>query len=169
MNTQTHMSQSAKLIYSDVAQKAIEAGCRNHHRFRVVGSGGVPEKPFYQGGWWFEPVREPPAGKEILDVLKRSGVVYKGIVVAHEVTLVEVPEKQETKTEDFKIHPNNPSIPNELAVADILGSALAVFGSVLLVVVPVFLELFVQMILIDPAVIVVLEDNTWLEICFYYE
>src|SRR6266496_4739773 len=162
MNVQTYMSQSVKLVYSDAARKAIEAGRHNHYRFRVIGSGEVPEKSFYQGAWWFEPVREPPAGKEILDVLKRSGVAYKGIVVAHEVTLVEVPEKQETKKEDFKVHQNNPSIPNELPVADILGSALTVFGSALLVVVPVLLELFVQMILIDPAVIVVLEDNTWL-------
>ena len=88
MNTQTYMSQEVKLVYSDMAQQAIELGYVRHYRFRVVGSGEVPKKPFYQGSWWFEPVNEPPFGKEILDYLKQSGVAYKGIVVAHEVSLV---------------------------------------------------------------------------------
>ena len=160
MDTQTYMSQEVKLVYSEAAQTAIDLGRMYHYRFRVVGSGPVPEKPFYQGAWWFEPVLEPPAGKNILELLNRSGVAYKGIVVAHEVSLVEVPAAKEKEISDFKIA--SPSIPNDTAWGETIATGL-------LFMVPLMIELFTQLIMLDPAVIVVFEDDVWVEICFYYE
>ncbi len=157
MNTQTYMSQEVKLVFSEAAQKAIEIGRRYHYRFRVVGSGEVPEKPFYQGAWYFEPVLEPPVGKNILDLLKRSGVAYKGIVMAHEVSLVEAPAVKENEKTDFKIA--LPSIP----ATDIVEIVAKIAMGMAMVAAFIFLA-----ILRDPAVIIVLEDDTWLETCNYY-
>lgn len=156
MNTQTYMSQEVKLVFSEAAQKAIEVGSQYHYRFRVVGSGELPEKPFYQGAWWFEPVLEPPVGKNILDLLEQSGVAYKGIVVAHEVSLVEAPAVEEKQKTEIAL----PSIPaNE--ITEIVGAiAMGIFA----VVGFIFLA-----ILKDPAVIVILDDGVWLEVCNYYE
>jgi hypothetical protein len=168
MATQTYMSQQeVKLIYSEAAQEIIEIGRKHHYRFRVIGSGLVPEKPFYQGAWWFETVLEPPAGKNILDLLNRYGVAYKGIVVAHEVSLVEVPDVKEKEKTDFKIAA--PSIPATQISESAMNNVMTAVAAGVVAFVGLLGLLLVELVLHDPAVIVVLEDDTWLEIANYYE
>jgi hypothetical protein len=148
MNTQT------KLYFSEVAERAIKEGEKHLYRFKIVGYGPVPEKPYNQGFWYIEPVAKPPRGARRIKLLMDAGVRIKGIVVAHEA-----------KTDDFKI--NLPSIPNE-TWREIGEIALKVFLGMGLVVGFIALA-FLNICLNDPAVIVILEDNTWLEVENYYE
>ena len=100
MNTQ--IKPQVKFVYSDVAQRAIEIGRKNHMRFNVVGYGKVPDKPFFRGKWWFEPVKEAPEiAKSRISILKSAGITFKGFMIAHEIELV---ESKEEKT-DFKASP----------------------------------------------------------------
>lgn len=148
MNTKT----KTQFIYSDLAEKAIEIGRQKHWRFKVVGYGQVPNRPFYRGAWWFEPVKELPDGKDRLDALRASGIDFKGFVVAHEVVLVET--KPETK-----IQTQTPDI------LPVLGDVFKIVGQVTLS----LLLLTAQAVLIDPALIVILEDGTWLEVMTWYD
>ncbi len=142
-------------IISYEAKKAIAVGRRNHWRFRVTGQGELPKESAYKNEWWFEPVTDPEYGKERLAALRRAGVRFKGIVIAHEAPRLLVAPKEP----DFKI---NPSIPASNMSTNDLASDLAM-GLVLLI------SVFFQAILLDPALIVVLEDGTWLEVMTWYE
>ena len=155
MDTKTQV----KFVYSEIAQEAIEIGRKHHMPFSVVGYGEIPTRPFYRGKWWFEPVKEAPekARKQIA-VLKASGITFKGYIVAHEIELL---EKKEEKL-DFKVQPSIP--PSNKTGSDFLVSALKftlTAGFVMIAMLP--------MVLIDPVIIGVCEDGTWLNILTYYK
>ena len=154
METKTQI----KFMYSEVAEKAIEIGRKHHMPFFIVGYGEIPTRPFFRGKWWFEPVKEAPekARKQIA-VLNASGITFKGYIIAHEIELVE--KKEEIK--DFKILPSITS--THKSGSDFLASALKftlTAGLVMLAMIP--------MALIDPVIIGVCEDETWLNILTYY-
>lgn len=139
------------MLITNQARKSILIGRQNHWRFKVVGSGDLPEVPTYKENWWFEPTTTPDMGRERIEALRASGVQIKGILIAHEAPKLLPAPKAEPKPEpkqDFKISP---------IVSQITEFLLA------------FLLLFVQVILIDPALIVVLDDGTWLEVMTWYE
>lgn len=142
-------------IISHTAKQAVDLGNRQHWRFRVIGQGEVPTEPSYRDQWWFEPVTETMHGKDRLDALRRAGVRFKGMLIAHEAPrLLTAP-----KDSDFKI---NPSIPASQSSMDGLAERLAM-GLALLV------GFAFQAMLSDPALIVILEDQTWLELATWYE
>jgi hypothetical protein len=144
-------------IISSEAKRAIDLAYKEHWRFRVVGHGELPKEPSYKDQWWFIPTADPEHGKDRIDVLRRAGVRFKGIVVAHEAPRMLVAPKEP----DFKINPS-PSIPATNKSTGDLASGLAM-GLVLLI------SVVFQALLLDPALIVVLEDGTWLEVTTWYE
>jgi len=156
MDTKTQV----KFVYSEIAQEAIEIGRKHHMPFSVIGYGEIPTRPFFRGKWWFEPAKEAPekARKQIA-VLKASGITFKGYLVAHEIELI---EKKEEKT-DFKIIQSSIP-PTQKSGSDFLASALKftfTAGLVMFAMLP--------MALIDPVIIGVCEDGTWLSILTYYK
>lgn len=145
---------NTKIISRD-AKRAVELGRKEHWRFRVIGQGEVPMEPSYRDHWWFQVITDPTHGKDRLEALRRAGVRFKGIVLAHEAPLL----LSAPKEPDSKI---NPSIPAYQSSTDGLVLGLAM-GLVLLA------RVVFQAILSDPALIVVLEDGTWLEVATWYE
>lgn len=142
-------------IISYEARKAVQVGYDNHWRFRVVGQGDVPEKSYYKDEWIFDPVEAPVVAQDRLSALRRSGVQIKGFVIAHEAPrLLSAPAP---KT-DFKVASTPDILPD-------VGTAIGKIATGLLW---VFLFIF-QVALLDPALIVVLEDGTWLEVMTWYE
>ena len=142
-------------LISHEARKAVQVGYDNHWRFRVVGQGEVPEKAFYQDEWIFDPVQVPVVAQDRISALKRSGIHIKGFVVAHEAPrLLTAPAPKP----DFK----NGLTPDILPDTNQLFSNL-IQGLLF------FVTLILQVALLDPAVIVVLEDGTWLEVMTWYE
>ena len=145
-------------IISQQARQAILAGRRIHQRFKVVGHGDLPEEPFYKDEWWFETIQTmPDKGKACLEELQRAKVHIKGMVIAHEAPRLLTAPKATPKKEDFEV-PANPILPAVEVVA-------SVFVTILLVV----FGLAFRAVLLDPALIVVLEDGTWLEVMTWYE
>lgn len=92
--------------------------------------------------WVYETVEVPQVGKDRIDALRRAGVRINGFVVGHEAPRLLTAPKEEKK-HDFKITPV--SIPD---LSWMLELVVTLFFSALL----------------DPALIVVLEDGTWLEV-----
>ena len=146
-----------KTLISPEAKRAIDLAYKEHWRFRVVGQGEVPTTPSYKDQWWFIPTSDPEHGKDRIEALRRAGVRFKGIVVAHEAPKMLVSPKEP----DFKINPS-PSIPASNTSASDLAGGL-VMGLALLI------SVVFQALLLDPALIVILEDDTWLEVLTWYE
>ncbi|MBL8049618.1 MAG: hypothetical protein JNM46_00210 [Anaerolineales bacterium] len=143
-------------IISYEARRAIQVGYKNHWRFRVVGQGEVPVQPFYKDEWVFEPVNVPQVAQDRIETLKRFGFSFKGFVIAHEAPrLLPAPAP---KKQDFK---NNQTVGILPDVEALLGNLLK--GLLF------FLTFIFQVALLDPALIVVLEDGTWLEVMTWYE
>ena len=145
-------------LISHEARKAIQVGYENHWRFRVVGIGGVPEKSYYRDEWVYEPTEAPQSAQDRLDVLKGSGIGIKGFVIAHEAPRLLSAPATAPKKQDFKNNQTDGIVPDTSEVVSKL-----VQGFVF------FLALIFQAALLDPALIVVLEDGTWLEVMTWYE
>jgi len=143
-------------IISYEARRAIQIGYNNHWRFRVVGQGEVPTESFYRDEWVFEPVAIPQVAQDRIEVLKRFGFRFKGFVIAHEAPrLLSAPTP---KKQDFKNNQTSHILPD---TQRLLGNLIQGF---------VFFFAFIfQVALLDPALIVILEDGTWLEVMTWYE
>lgn len=145
-------------IISQQTRQALAVGMTNLWLFRVVGTGEVPNEPTYRDKWWFEPLTAqniPSEGKRRLDALRKARVPIKGVVYAHEAPKLLMAPKPPKP--DFKIS----SSDIVTALGDVARVILTVFG--------VVFALFFQAILVDPALIVVLEDGTWVEVMTWYE
>jgi len=143
-------------LISYEARKAVQVGYKNHWRFRVVGQGEVPKESFYRDEWVYEPIKAPQVAQDRIQTLKQSGIRFKGFVIAHEAPrLLSAPAP---KKQDFK---NNPT-------KEILPDVEALFGNLINGLL-FFFTLIFQVALLDPALIVVLEDGTWLEVMTWYE
>lgn len=143
-------------IISPEARKAILVGRQNHWRFKVVGQGGVPQKPFYKDEWVFElQTTTPDIGQDRINALRASGVRFKGFLVAHEAPRLLSAPKVAQNANDVKKR-SSEILPERQ------------FGFIAEFVV-IFLQIFFQALLLDPALIVVLEDGTWLEVMTWYE
>lgn len=124
-------------IISYQARQAIAIGRKNHWRFSVT------EK---RDEWVYETVEVPQVGLDRIDALRRAGVRINGFVVGHEAPRILTAPKEEKK-HDFKITPV--SIPD---LSFLFEFAFLIVGAVF------------RAVLLDPALIVVLEDGTWLEV-----
>ncbi len=149
-------------IISPEARKAIAVGEKRHWKFRVVGLGEIPDSPAYKDQWWFLPNAEPMHGKDRLEALKRAGVKMKGIVVAHEAPrLLPAPEAVSNAPTE-----NGADLDRSIPATDSLGTLAEGLAMGLILLVGVA---FQAMAAVDPALIAVLEDGTWLEVCTWYE
>lgn len=163
MFSQTAFSTNKGLIYSQEALKAIKIGCVNHMWFKVVGCGGFPHEPYYKDEWWFVPLKPgeiiPPEGEIRLELLRGAGVRIKGLVIAHEAPKVlPAPKPGDKEKQKTNTATSSTLLPILEVITAVLGAIFMVFGMIL-----------IRAILIDPALIVVLEDGTWLEIMTWYE
>ena len=150
-------------IISPEAKRAIDLAYKEHWRFRVIGQGEIPQEPSYKDQWWFQPITEPEKGRDRIAALRRAGVPIKGLVIAHEAPrLLSAPKEPDFKTSS--------SIPaSNKTTSDLVNTAAGELAGGLAVGLVLVLSLVFEAILIDPALIVVLEDGTWLEVLTWYE
>ncbi|MBE0649912.1 MAG: hypothetical protein IH595_03625 [Bacteroidales bacterium] len=152
---------NTQIVHSVEARKAISLGLQLHQCYKVVGQGELPTEPIYKNEWWFETwtTQEiPEEGIRRLEALKKAGIAIKGVIVAHEAPRLLAAEKKVEKKPDFKIS-------RSTDILTFLGSLASVFVMLAMFVVSAFF----QAVLIDPALIVVLKDGTWLEVMTWYE
>ena len=145
-------------IITNEARKVLLLGLQNHMIFRVVGSGEAPHEPVYKDEWWFERLdgqNIPLEGKRRLEVLRRAGIHIQDVIVAHEAPrLLTAPKKER----DSKISPPK-------GILTFLVTLASVYVQLVLFVVAILF----QTVLIDPALIVVLKDGSWIEVVTWLE
>jgi hypothetical protein len=140
-------------LLSPSALRALKVGQDNHWRFRIVGQGDVPREPVYRDEWWFKALREvPESAVGRLLALRRAGLKFKGVVIAHEAPR-QLTAPVEPK-EDFK---NTNILPALQDAGAVLGQIFLFMGSLMVAA------------MVDPALIVVLDDGTWVEVMTWYE
>jgi hypothetical protein len=165
MSAEVHMNKQM-IVYSQYANKAITAGRKQGMRFQVVNQRGVPDEPFYEDGWWYEILKSDSQYithsdlQERLKVIRASGVPIKELIIAHEAPKLltapiaeNKPEKTSTDT-DVSFD----ATPVVEAIVGVLGAILIVVGVI-----------FVAAIRIDPALIAVLPDGTFLQVATWYD
>ncbi len=130
------------IVPSKLARQAVSVGFKNHWRFRVVGEAS------YKKEWRMETIPEAPRmAQERLEALKSAGITFQSFVIAHEAPrLLKAPEFIKEKVKALQ--------PSSFPIGEVLAF---------------IFTLFFQAILLDPALIVVLEDGTWLEVMTWYE
>jgi len=152
------------LIYSPYATQAIAEGRKQGMRFRAIDQREVPPEPFYEDEWWYEILDSEytisSQVRERLKVIRESGVPIKELIIAHEAPrLLTAPIKEKEQKESVAdTNHDFDATPIVQAIVSVLGAFLAVVGSI-----------FVAAIRIDPALIAVLPDNTWLEVATWYD
>jgi hypothetical protein len=142
--------------------KALTLARKNHWWFRVIGTGSMISSPKYQDGWWLVPINEdktiiPKNALQRVEKLKQDGIRIQGVIVAHEAPkLLCAPAK-----EPFKIDTE--------AISKTVGEVAAVLARILATMFGILFYMMAAGILVDPALIVVLEDGTNLEVMSWYE
>jgi hypothetical protein len=131
---------------------------------RVVGQGDVPPEPFYLDEWWYSRLTAestiPAEGVRRINALVRGGVPIECLMIRHEAPrLLTAPkeEKQAVKEKpDADVSFN--TFPVLEVILTVLGAIFAVFGYI-----------FITAVHLDPAIIAVLPDGTWLEVVAWYD
>ncbi len=137
---------------------AMDVARSNHWQFRVWGTGPVPTEPIYTDSWWLLPAGAaeiPESGQERIAALKRAGIPIKAAVVGHEAPKALLAPKEQPGAESGS-RQTAQSITSS-GGGFILEGLLMLFG------------LTVQAMLVDPALVVILEDGTWLEVMTWLE
>ena len=150
------VSTQLAFYYSQTAEKAIELGRAHGWHFKVVGHAPAPTKPFYLGKWWYEPVTTTPKGMDRLYALQKAGIKWSGMMIGHELYFSEVEEPKPAAPP--RILKNNDILPAVGVIAGV--AAMGLIGA---------LSIIGRLILIDPALVIVLQDDTWLEIVTWVE
>lgn len=161
------------MILTETVREAVCIGRKNHWWFRVVGNGEMITQPVYKDGWWLIPTpldsTDIAKARKRIDALKSTGIPIQGVVVAHEAPrLLCAP-----KASDRPLVTQSAAQMALAVLKGVLLGTLTLASAVVLIttILPVLgsVVLLAGLVLIDPAIIVVLEDGTWLEVLTYYE
>lgn len=160
----TKHPSSFPIVHSRYATEALTIARRNGMTMRVVGQGDVPLEPFYRDEWWYSLLDGestiPAEGVRRIDALRKGGVAITALMIRHEAPrlLTATKEEKQVKKERPESYIAFAAFPVLGAIVGVLGAVLAVFGF-----------LFVMTIQLDPAIIAVLPDGTYLEVMTWYE
>lgn len=153
-----------QIVHSRYATEALSVARSKGMTMRVVGQGDVPPEPFYLDEWWYSRLSAestiPAEGMRRIEALLRGGVPIECLMIRHEAPrLLTAPkEEKRVKKEKPDANPSFNPFPVLEAILAVLGAIFAVFGYI-----------FITAIQLDPAIIAVLPDGTWLEVVTWYE
>ncbi|MCL4552435.1 MAG: hypothetical protein M1305_02610 [Candidatus Marsarchaeota archaeon] len=152
-----------QLLQTSYAQRVVDIGRRRRYWFRVVGDEGMISRPVFRDNFWVSPLSPdctlPSACEERIRSLMSEGVAIQGVLIAHEASHL-LPGKIAPKPKREPIRIPWAAIGGVATLGvGIVGIAAAVFVKVI-----AFMLTVTVGVLLDPAVIVVLEDGTWVEV-----
>ena len=155
---------SFQIVHSRYATEALTVARNNGMTMRVVGQGDVPLEPFYLDEWWYSLLTAestiPAEGVRRIEALVKGGVPIECLMIRHEAPRLLTAPEEEKQTPKGKTDTYIATGAFALlgAIVAVLGAVLAVFGYI-----------FITAIQLDPAIVAVLPDGTWLEVVTWYE
>ena len=154
-----------RTVQSNETKKVIALAKTLHWGLRVVGTEPMISSPEYRNGWWFVPVSEdktiiPKKAWERVATMQLLDFKIQGMIVAHEAPkLLTAP-----KIAEF---PPKPVEIDWIGFGKVLKRGLVILGQMMFV-----LFCFTGMglvMMVDPALIVVLDDGKWVEVYRWQE
>lgn len=164
------------LVKSNEVRQAMMVGYKNHRRFYPLERRGTLHRPLFWNGFWFETLKSrdiiPYEARKALSDLDKSGIEYQEVIIGHEAPkLLSGPVKQKKPLIDTK------------KVTQVISDAMPILGALTVALVEVFVAavtgiamvmafmgmIFFQTILVDPVLVVVLSDGSWLVVATWYE
>ena len=148
-----------KTIQSNEVRQVLTVARNQHWGFRVLKNEPMISSPVYDDGWWFVPETDnesiiPTKALERVEKLKEMGFKIQGVIIAHEAPKLLAPPKTQPKVQPQKVQA--PSID--------VGQVAGVAGSVFVTILTGLFYLMLMAVTIDPAIIVVLKDQSWVEV-----
>jgi len=144
-------------------KKTLTIARRHHWWFRELDKGGVPASPLYKNEWWFTPVDRtiiPKEAEKRIKTIELAGIKPVGFIIAHEAPkLLKAPEKTKAPL---------PEIQSK-EILDTVGQVAVFMAQVIGYLALGFVWILGTALMTDPAVIVVLEDGTWVEVVRWFE
>lgn len=155
---------------SELARKAIAVGRENHWRFQVIDRDEIPKIPILKSELLFEPVDKysiPKDGRERIRAIEFANIRTQGYMIAHEAPRILTAPKPKPKPVPIPKPMPKPQVEIDLsgALKAVTGLLVAGFTGVMGLV----SLLGFMVLLLDPAVIVVLEDGSWIKVMTWYE
>lgn len=153
-----------QIVHSRYATEALAVARSNGMTMRVVGQGDVPPEPFYLDEWWYSRLNEestiPTEGVRRIEALVKGGVPIDCLMIRHEAPRLLTAPKEEKQAVKEKpdANPSFDAFPVLEVILAVLGAIFAVFGYI-----------FITAVHLDPAIIAVLPDGTWLEVVTWYD
>jgi hypothetical protein len=178
-NTQVIMQRKTRTVIPKVSpqvQEVMDLGNEKFWKFAVLGYAPMPKEHIRLGDWLVVPAEQdnseiPDRAMERIQAIFNSGIRPKGFVVVHEAPmLLSPPETIEIQTP----HPQwslNPETTQK--VIETLGAGASILGKVVVgtitavgaIAAAVLPAIFLAgVVLIDPILILVTEDDCWIEI-----
>ena len=148
-------------------------GRRNGWGFQHLGYAELPDRPVRLQDWLIVPANQdatpvPPRTLERIKTIYHAGFRPKGFVVVHEAPKTfQAPRPEQSTRRMLPTSTISQSVPNADspssasnpgAVADSFGSFFSILTTML------FPMLFIGLLALDPIVVAVMEDNSWIEI-----
>lgn len=161
------IQRSFQIVHSRYATEALSVARNNGMTMRVVGQGDVPLEPFYLDEWWYSRISAestiPAEGVRRIQTLLKGGVPIDCLMIRHEAPrLLTAPkEEKQVKKEEAASMPTFNALSLLEVIVIALGAVLAVFGYVFIAA--------LTAIQLDPAIVAVLPDGTWIEVVSWYE
>ena len=158
---------SFQIVHSRYATEALSVARKNGMTMRVVGQGDVPFEPFYLDEWWYSRISGestiPAEGVRRIQTLLKGGVPIECLLIRHEAPrLLTAPkEEKSVKKEKPASIPTSSALPLLQGIVVAVGAVFAVFGYVLIT--------LLSAIPLDPAIVAVLPDGTWIEVVSWLE
>lgn len=165
-------------MISPTAREVLEKARENHYVFQVVGDYGTPSSPVFKDGWWYVPEANPIISTNALQRvnLVKAITPIQGYIIAHEAPKMLCPpkEKEWEAPNPFKAKPA--FAPRKVninldwpAVWKATKTVAKVAGTVILWTLYIMAMALQTLAQVDPKLIVVLEDGTWIEVMTWYE
>ncbi|MFC1879101.1 hypothetical protein ACFLZW_04240 [Chloroflexota bacterium] len=142
-------------------KQVVALAKNNHWGFRVLGYGDVITSPVYHNQWWFVPAEQddstiPGRATNRVQAILDAGHKIQGVIVAHEAPKL----LQDSRQANMDILTGQHVKDAVGVLVRVVTTAATFFG---------YLFAFGLLALVDPALIVVLEDGTWVEVMRWYE
>lgn len=158
---------------SEQEREIMAVGQSRHWDFRVLGIAPVPEQPIYFNNWWLVPASQdtsvvPARALERIRGIYEAGIHPKAVVIAHEAPREIAAPKGTPTISPFQFWTRK--------VGEHSLTGLKVLGAVAAVVIPVAATVLGASLLItfgllaamvDPCLIVVTEDDVWVQIDYW--
>ncbi len=166
LTTHPTYSQSTPVL-TPTSQGLLALGQQRNWNFNILGQAPLPRQPIHLQDWLIVPAHQdsshiPARALERIQAIFEVGLRPKGFVIVHEAPKL-LPAPEVIKHKPTAMPTKSPGI--KPWIAGLLGTvaiAIPVAAAVASMIVPATLA--VGAVLVDPILVAVTEDDTWIEI-----